>query len=120
MTGEKVKLHGAQETLLVTLCAKAGESELSDSLLKDRFAARALARIDYDFGRLKIDPAPTSMMMIAMTQAKIGLSMKILDMAGQPARPLPVPLLPSWPFCPSLPPPERIFCGDPAGTGLTA
>lgn len=55
MAGEKVKLHGAQETLLVTLCAKAGESELSDSLLKDRFAARALARIDYDFGRLKID-----------------------------------------------------------------
>ncbi|MDX3807037.1 class I SAM-dependent methyltransferase [Bosea thiooxidans] len=55
MTGEKVVLHGAQETLLITLCATAGESHLPDSLLKDRFAARALAQIDYDFDRLKID-----------------------------------------------------------------
>lgn len=55
MTGEKVVLHGARETLLVTLCAKAGESQLPDSLLKDRFAAEALAGIDYDFDRLKID-----------------------------------------------------------------
>lgn len=55
MTGEKVVLRGAQETLLITLCAKAGESQLPDSLLKDRFAAQALARIDYDFDRLKID-----------------------------------------------------------------
>lgn len=55
MTGEKVVLHGAQETLLITLCAKAGESQLPDSLLKDRFAAQAQARIDYDFDRLKID-----------------------------------------------------------------
>lgn len=55
MTGEKVVLHGAQETLLITLCAKAGESQLPDSLLKDRFAAQALARVDYDFDRLKID-----------------------------------------------------------------
>lgn len=55
MNGEKVALHGAQETLLITLCAKAGESRLPDSLLKDRFAAEALARIDYDFDRLKID-----------------------------------------------------------------
>lgn len=55
MTGEKVVLHGAQETLLITLCAKAGESQLPNSLLKDRFAAQALARIDYDFDRLKID-----------------------------------------------------------------
>jgi O-methyltransferase involved in polyketide biosynthesis len=55
MTGEKVVLHGAQETLLITLCAKAGESRLPDSLLKDRFAAEAVGQIDYDFDRLKID-----------------------------------------------------------------
>ncbi len=55
MAGEKVVLHGARETLLVTLCAKAGESQLPDSLLKDRFAAQALAGIDYDFDRLRID-----------------------------------------------------------------
>lgn len=55
MAGEKVALSGARETLLVTLCAKAGESRLPDSLLHDRFAAEAMARIDYDFAGLKID-----------------------------------------------------------------
>lgn len=55
MAGEKVTLSGAKETLLVTLSAKAGESRLHDSLLKDRFAAEAMARIDYDFSRLGVD-----------------------------------------------------------------
>lgn len=55
MQGEKVSLRGAKETLLITLAAKAGESRLPDSLLKDRFAAEAMARIDYDFARLGID-----------------------------------------------------------------
>jgi hypothetical protein len=31
-------------------------------------------------GRVKIAPSPTSMMMIEITQAKIGRSMKIRDM----------------------------------------
>lgn len=55
MQGEKVTLRGARETLLITLCAKAGESRLPDSLLRDHFAAEAMARIDYDFARLGID-----------------------------------------------------------------
>lgn len=55
MEGEKVTLRGARETLLITLCAKAGESRLPDSLLQDHFAAEAMARIDYDFARLGID-----------------------------------------------------------------
>jgi len=55
MSGEKVALRGAKETLLITLCAKAGESRLPDSLLKDHFAAEAMGRIDYDFARLGID-----------------------------------------------------------------
>jgi len=55
MPGEKVALSGAKETLLITLCAKAGESRLPDSLLKDVFAAETMARIDYDFARLGID-----------------------------------------------------------------
>lgn len=55
MAGEKVTLRGAQETLLVTLCAKAQESRLPDSLLQDGFAAKALAGIDYDFAGLGID-----------------------------------------------------------------
>lgn len=55
MRAAKVALTGEKETLLITLWAKAGESLLPDSLLKDRFAAEAASRIDYDFGRLKVD-----------------------------------------------------------------
>jgi O-methyltransferase involved in polyketide biosynthesis len=55
MTGEKVSLTKEKETLLITLSAKAGESRMPDSLLKDRFAAEAVSRIDYDFSRLNVD-----------------------------------------------------------------
>lgn len=55
MTSEKVTLTGEKETLLLTLAAKAGESRLPDSLLHDHFAAEAMARIDYDFAKLKVD-----------------------------------------------------------------
>lgn len=55
MQTETVALTREKETLLITLWAKAGESLLPDSLLKDRFAAEAAARIDYDFARLKVD-----------------------------------------------------------------
>lgn len=55
MRTEKVALTREKETLLITLWAKASESRLPDSLLKDRFAARAADRIDYDFARLKVD-----------------------------------------------------------------
>lgn len=55
MQTETVALTREKETLLITLWAKAGESLLPDSLLEDRFAAQAAARIDYDFARLKVD-----------------------------------------------------------------
>lgn len=55
MQTETVALTREKETLLITLWAKAGESLLPDSLLEDRFAAEAAARIDYDFTRLKVD-----------------------------------------------------------------
>ena len=55
MQTEAVALTREKETLLITLWAKAGESLLPDSLLKDRFAAEAAARIDYDFARLRVD-----------------------------------------------------------------
>jgi len=55
MQTETVALTREKETLLITLWAKAGESRLPDSLLKDRFAAEAATRIDYDFARLKVD-----------------------------------------------------------------
>ncbi|MFC5422439.1 class I SAM-dependent methyltransferase [Bosea eneae] len=55
MQTETVALTREKETLLITLWAKAGESLLPDSLLKDRFAAEAATRIDYDFARLKVN-----------------------------------------------------------------
>lgn len=55
MQTETVALTREKETLLITLWAKAGESLLPDSLLEDRFAAQAAARIDYDFARLGVD-----------------------------------------------------------------
>lgn len=55
MGHERITLTGEKETLLLTLAAKAGESRLPDSLLHDHFAAEAMARIDYDFARMKID-----------------------------------------------------------------
>ncbi|MCZ0737301.1 class I SAM-dependent methyltransferase [Phreatobacter sp. AB_2022a] len=51
---EKIDLRGVKETLLITLYGKAGESRMPDSLLKDRFAAEVVDRIDYDFSRLKM------------------------------------------------------------------
>ncbi|MEI5664166.1 class I SAM-dependent methyltransferase [Bosea sp. CCNWLW174] len=55
MQAETVALTREKETLLITLWAKAGESLLPDSLLKDRFAAEAATHIDYDFARLKVN-----------------------------------------------------------------
>ena len=53
---QKVHLTGEKQTLLITLHAKAVESRLPDSLLKDRFADEAIRRIDYDFSLLDIGP----------------------------------------------------------------
>ena len=49
---DKLDLTGAKATLLITLYAKAQESRLPDSLLRDRYAADAVARIDHDFSAL--------------------------------------------------------------------
>lgn len=51
---QKVTLTREKETLLITLYAKAGERRMPDSLLRDRLAAEAVDRIDYDFTRLKV------------------------------------------------------------------
>lgn len=55
MGTERIALTGAKETLLITLAAKARESRLSDTLLHDDWAARAMGRIAYDFSKLNID-----------------------------------------------------------------
>jgi O-methyltransferase involved in polyketide biosynthesis len=67
---ERVELHGTPETLLITLCAKARESELPDSLLRDRYSLQALQQIDYDFAHLRIGPAE---------QVGIALRAKLFD-----------------------------------------
>ena len=51
---EKVHLTREKATLLITLYAKAEESRLPDSLLQDRYAAEAVARIDHDFSALRM------------------------------------------------------------------
>jgi O-methyltransferase involved in polyketide biosynthesis len=56
MEPEKLHLTGAKQTLLITLYAKAVESRLPDSLLKDRFADQVLSRLDYDFRPLDLGP----------------------------------------------------------------
>jgi O-methyltransferase involved in polyketide biosynthesis len=57
MAAETIALTGARETLLVTLQCKALEAGLPGSVLRDRFAAEAVRRIDYDFARLKVGRA---------------------------------------------------------------
>lgn len=51
---EKLDLTGVKATLLITLYAKALESGMPDSLLRDRWAAGAVARIDHDFAALRL------------------------------------------------------------------
>ncbi len=56
MSTMKVELTKEKETLLITLYAKAMESRAADSVLRDRWAAEAVGRLDYDFAKLKIRP----------------------------------------------------------------
>src|SRR5262245_6468434 len=68
MQPEKVSLTGVSQTLLITAHAKAMESRMPGSLLKDRFADDALGRLDYDVG--KVDLGPDGAVSMAM-RAKI-------------------------------------------------
>jgi O-methyltransferase involved in polyketide biosynthesis len=52
----RVELTEEKETLLITLYARAMESRAADSVLRDRRAAEAVDRLDYDFARLKLRP----------------------------------------------------------------
>lgn len=51
---DEVRLTGTQQTALVTLYGKALESRRPDSILGDSEADRAVRRIDYDFGKLRM------------------------------------------------------------------
>lgn len=50
----KIALTGAPETMLATLYARAQDAKSPHSVLHDRYAAEAVARIDYDFSKTKI------------------------------------------------------------------
>ncbi|WP_158265512.1 class I SAM-dependent methyltransferase [Blastopirellula marina] len=49
-----ITLDSLQQTLLITLCGRAEESRLADSLLHDRFADEAMQRIDFDFSSIRL------------------------------------------------------------------
>ncbi|WP_158261168.1 MULTISPECIES: class I SAM-dependent methyltransferase [Pirellulaceae] len=49
-----ISLTNLQKTLLITLHAKAVESECHDSILNDRYAVKAAEEIDFDFSRFKL------------------------------------------------------------------
>lgn len=53
MAMHKVDFTEVRETMLLTLMGKARETRLPRSILRDRFAAEAMDRIDYDFSRLR-------------------------------------------------------------------
>jgi O-methyltransferase involved in polyketide biosynthesis len=50
----KVRFAKEKETLLITLYGKAIDSRSSNPVLGDKWAADAVSRIDYDFGKLKV------------------------------------------------------------------
>jgi O-methyltransferase involved in polyketide biosynthesis len=54
MDAEKIHLTKEKETYLATLYGKAKDAAVEHPILGDRFAAEAVARIDYDFSALKL------------------------------------------------------------------
>jgi methyltransferase (TIGR00027 family) len=54
MAPEKVRLTEEKETMLITLYARALESQSPNPILRDPAAEAAIGRINYDFGRLKL------------------------------------------------------------------
>jgi O-methyltransferase involved in polyketide biosynthesis len=54
MAGDKVRLTKEKETYLATLYGKALDASVEHPILGDRFAADAVARIDYDFKALRL------------------------------------------------------------------
>jgi len=54
---ERVALTGAAATLLGTLHARALDARSAHPVLGDRTAVEAVARLDYDFGRLRVRPS---------------------------------------------------------------
>jgi O-methyltransferase involved in polyketide biosynthesis len=56
MQAEKISLTGVQQTMLITLYAKALDNRSRRPVLNDRFADAAVRRIDHDFSRLDFGP----------------------------------------------------------------
>jgi O-methyltransferase involved in polyketide biosynthesis len=54
MAAEKVRLTREKETYLATLYGKALDAAADNPILADRFAADAVARIDYNFAQLEL------------------------------------------------------------------
>ncbi len=54
MEAKKIRLAKDKETYLATLYGKALDANVANPILGDRFAADAVARIDFDFKTLKV------------------------------------------------------------------
>ncbi len=52
---EQIQLPKGMETLLITLYAKALEAREEHPLLADQHAAALVQRVDYEFGKFKLD-----------------------------------------------------------------
>jgi O-methyltransferase involved in polyketide biosynthesis len=53
MTRERIRLHHEQETMLMTLYLRAGDTRTENPILGDSYAGPLLERIDYDFALLE-------------------------------------------------------------------
>lgn len=53
----KIKLNGVQETLLISLVARAAETKKEDARITDKHAVGLIKKIDYDFSKFEKTPS---------------------------------------------------------------
>ena len=68
VTTEKVGLTAERETALITLVGKARQSASADPILPDPWAEAAVARLDYDFAKLKVRDYESRIIAIRSTE----------------------------------------------------
>lgn len=66
MTTEKIQFTKEKETMLMTLYARAVQSQGKNPILPDQWAEDAIRRIDYDFSKFKLKENDLGAMTIAI------------------------------------------------------
>ena len=69
-----IDLSGPSQTMLTTLYCKALDADWDRPILGDRFAKEAVARIDYDWGELKVTDRWTPLVTVRTAQFDIWAS----------------------------------------------